>query len=1603
MPYRLNHRFTTLTRALACVAAAALVMAPSPARAGALANSKHFSKGAIIIPMQAQFQDACGLVSAYGLVYQVLAANYYIMNTLHQQPITMHWVYKTDKLSPNRCVPTNLHPTPQTPVGCLAPFVGGTCTATLPYQDPKWNDGCDFSVTNSLAAPVTLVDNTTGNDITAIPSAGIFTSNDTTSDSGNVQAGAFVLTGKTQGLKTISYPNYKNIKIQHTALAATNVTTVQYLGGAFVVDAPDAPNFLALLSGSLVAKDFYGSNIDFSPFRTPITASNFCKVTTTNGNTEFTSAMPNPNTNTFANTHWVNVHRAQTAFDASDSQKMSDIPAKIALLITAGGKEGYGSAANGIKSDMLPAYLASAGLANLANAKGCPPSGFNATHAPGNCPNGAKHGLIFDAFDVFDLADTDASGLTDSLLNERKSPAPAAGVNPFVYQNLWVPHWEGTTFTKGASSDGSRACDNNCVNQARNTISKISLSPPPNVRKIGLLLECGSIGVIEGVSDAAGTSGGWWYPDLQANGKDPDGGYPDANFASPPGQLQEQIVTCSALADGGCTPTPTPLVRGMLHENDTNNVIGNNPLRNCTDPNLANNSSCVYYAAPGDPFSQVGDQLWFPRSGLVSDFMPATGAAYQPEFSSLAFLVGKLDNTKLGNYLTARTMSMSDVFTKDVRAPTSPSGLPDQDPKDASFNIYLGGHTYASDVAGTRVVLNTMLALGTSLTTIETGVASPTAYNGNAYVATYQRVRVDDPNVGAPPEWIAYTPTQGSSFHFPYHAGAVRAHPLSGTGALAQGANDYAANVTTSGGLAFSTDSSIPTVAPLARNIFTYLGGDVQANPSLGSGVKAPLGGLQTGWTPIDFDYDSVDPTKSCLDKFRIGEINSTTRPSYSGPAYAGMLVASDGVCDLHEALEVTNVDLGSDHGTAGGVSGGTIPTALLADVDNAKELVQLVRGFCYATTGHTDGTGSAVRHPAAATDCNYYYNNKGKLQDNTAVMGGVVHSQPAIITASSLVQDAPATKHRPTVLYVGGLDGMLHALYVPSDGNDAGYTGPSTTLHNFNKSANESSGSTFAGHTPYTGAFTPPSQPLTELWAFIPPGQLPLLKTNNARVDSSPAVTDVFGDFGGTGVREWHTVLVASAGGSNREIFALDVTNPLKPVLLWDMESNFENQPPYSLLYSPVRLANDDTGLDTSTGAQAFSWSNGCHGATGCTPATFVLPPQADPGRSVTGLFNYYHLGASSSVSAAPLRRNNAPVFAAFVATNEPQDQSNSGAGIYTFAIDLVSGQKLWEFNNPYNLTDDPANQISGIGNNPPAGITLFSKAGNAIIDTAYVGDEEGALWEIDAADGLNLTAYGSSLTGCTGANCNFALSQAFGDGTKGPQPISTLSTIFIVPPTYPVNGPLKNYIGQALLTYGTSGTDTISGLEPASGDCSGGTCISGYLHLLPIAPNGRSSAAQVVASSTLRTAVQQNGVAIEVPSYPLAMPVGERLFGSIVAAGTNLFFSTNAGSGAQIDAYGNQTGASYAFDLTGTINTSAPFAASQLANTNFGGAGGTPLLVYDATAKTASLLTVTDQKITYVTLPTTTNISGPSVNGKGTTPATFLGWFFRRRGSEY
>jgi len=141
---------------------------------------------------------------------------------------------------------------------------------------------------------------------------------------------------------------------------------------------------------------------------------------------------------------------------------------------------------------------------------------------------------------------------------------------------------------------------------------------------------------------------------------------------------------------------------------------------------------------------------------------------------------------------------------------------------------------------------------------------------------------------------------------------------------------------------------------------------------------------------------------------------------------------------------------------------------------------------------------------------------HKGK-RDANWLLGDIYHSSPLIIGAPPLnLPDAPFpqkyskykedNKTRETLVYVGANDGMLHA-FKDSDG--------------------------------------------AEKFAIIPKNLLGKLKelrsAHQFYIDSSPRAYDVF--FGGS----WRTVVMSGERGGGNYYFAVDVTDPSDPKILWE------------------------------------------------------------------------------------------------------------------------------------------------------------------------------------------------------------------------------------------------------------------------------------------------------------------------------------------------------------------------------------------------------------------------------------------------------------------
>jgi hypothetical protein len=125
------------------------------------------------------------------------------------------------------------------------------------------------------------------------------------------------------------------------------------------------------------------------------------------------------------------------------------------------------------------------------------------------------------------------------------------------------------------------------------------------------------------------------------------------------------------------------------------------------------------------------------------------------------------------------------------------------------------------------------------------------------------------------------------------------------------------------------------------------------------------------------------------------------------------------------------------------------------------------------------------------------------------ARLGGVDRSSLVVVGDSPVVGG-----DRPTVIYFGATDGMIHAVCA----NDTVLVSPCTT----------------AGQ---------------ELWAYLPPNQLGLLWNNTQRIDGQPLAMDVFGNFDNSsdGTREWKTLLVFQSGNPNgtSSAYALDISDP--------------------------------------------------------------------------------------------------------------------------------------------------------------------------------------------------------------------------------------------------------------------------------------------------------------------------------------------------------------------------------------------------------------------------------------------------------------------------
>ena len=265
------------------------------------------------------------------------------------------------------------------------------------------------------------------------------------------------------------------------------------------------------------------------------------------------------------------------------------------------------------------------------------------------------------------------------------------------------------------------------------------------------------------------------------------------------------------------------------------------------------------------------------------------------------------------------------------------------------------------------------------------------------------------------------------------------------------------------------------------------------------------------------------------------------------------------------------------------------------------------------------------------------------------AVLGDALESQPSFIAAPTFTYaDAgysafvAAHASRAGTVYMGTNDGMLHAF-------DA-----------------------------TTGV---------ERWAFVPTAVIPnmwhladtgydLAHVNF--VNGSPIISDYYCPDSTCpgGAAGWRTILVAGLNGGGREYYALDITDPAAPILMWEFTPANDANLGYTFGLPVVTKLTNNTWVVLFTSG----YDNGTDSATPVSPPTYpaTFVPNSPVGDGTGYLYAVdAHTGAivkklgDNSGSAA------APSGLAKIATRNMATDSNVAG--YTYGGDLQG--RVWRF----------------------------------------------------------------------------------------------------------------------------------------------------------------------------------------------------------------------------------------------------------------------------------------------------------------------------------
>lgn len=322
--------------------------------------------------------------------------------------------------------------------------------------------------------------------------------------------------------------------------------------------------------------------------------------------------------------------------------------------------------------------------------------------------------------------------------------------------------------------------------------------------------------------------------------------------------------------------------------------------------------------------------------------------------------------------------------------------------------------------------------------------------------------------------------------------------------------------------------------------------------------------------------------------------------------------------------------------------------------------------------------------------------------------LGAIYHSTPAILgPPRAFLRDesyegfALNQRLRPLALMAGTTDGQLHAFKV-APGN------PADVEHVDSKRNNE-------------------------LWSFLPPYVLPGLlsmypRTQQFLLDGPVVVQDVVYERtqaqaiagGGVGAAVWKTVLVGGGGKGGGYYYALDVTDPVNPVFLWQLSTDIKGRPLFGV----------QSGAPAITTVGIVENNQLSEIAVAVLPGGYTSPPKPNQTRN-------------------RWNQNAAWVDPAYTIRTKVRDWKKTAARSLTI-VRLDNGKiiRSWrgdEKDGPSSIMPNkapapPAGAITTkeIFDSPMSGIPVpYPGRPGEVANRVYIGDADGTLWRIDLSSG--------------------------------------------------------------------------------------------------------------------------------------------------------------------------------------------------------------------------------------------------------------------------